>query len=82
MLITRRQEVVLSYLTGLAPIGSPFVYRVRDASADLCMDRRYIHQDLRRLTDVKAVEVVEAGRPYFPSTVRVLKRPEQMEVVR
>ena len=81
MLITRRQEVVLSYLTGLAPVGSPVVYRTREASEDLSMDRRYIHQDVRRLADVKALDVVEVGRPYFPSTVRVLKRPEQMEVM-
>lgn len=81
MVITRRQEVVLSYLTGLAPVGSPVTYQTRDAVTDLHLDRRYIHQDVRRLADVKAVEVVEAGRPYFPSTVRVLKRPEQMEVV-
>lgn len=77
-LISERQEEVLSYFTGLAPLGSHVHYRVPDAVSDLNIDRRSLQKDVYRLASLGALEIVEVGVPSRPSVLLVRMRPEEL----
>ncbi|TPL40665.1 hypothetical protein [Mesorhizobium sp. B2-4-6] len=68
----RRAEELLSYLTGLAPVGEPVVIRRDVAMADLRIgNANTYYQCLRHLVDGRFVRRVNTG------VVVVLRRPEE-----
>lgn len=81
MIITQRQEMLLSYLTGLPPMGEPISCTGKMAEHDLgYRARQYYHDDFKRLLDIEAVSIIESRLGSRPCTMRVLKRPEAFEV--
>jgi hypothetical protein len=77
MIITERQEEVLSWLCGMAPIGETFAYERQHAAVDLGMNNPSVfNHAVNRLADVGAVAVESRGLHGIPSRMTVLKRPE------
>jgi len=76
--ISPKKEVVLSYLVGLAPLGTPFVVP-HFAERDLQLSRLNLAQFIRRLCNLGAVEQAYLRKGASPQTIRVLKRPEDFE---
>lgn len=77
-IITHRQEEMLSYMTGLAPVGSPLQIRHKWIAQDFnWMDHSLFAQIVKSLIRLGCVELVKTGRSYEPSWHRVLLRPEQ-----
>jgi len=75
--ISPRQEEVLSYLCGLAPIGEPVQVISKWLHVDLPrMDQKNFCQFVRKLIRKGAIEVAVHGAGATPSVLRVLKRPE------
>jgi hypothetical protein len=82
MVITERQEEILSWLVGMSPIGELFHYERRHACADLNISNPSVfNHDLNRLVDVGAVALESRGLHGIPSQMRVFKRPEDFTVV-
>lgn len=82
MVITQRQEEVLSYIVGLAPIGQPFQVKHRWLATDFVrMNHSNFNQLIKVLVRIGAVKVVQTGIGATPSTLTVLKRPEDFEVL-
>lgn len=80
--ITTRQEEILSWLVGMAPLGRTFAYERRHAAADLGISNPSIfNHDLHRLADVGAVRVESKGLHGIPSQICVMKRPEDFTVI-
>jgi len=82
--ITERQEELLSYLTGLAPVGIEFFCRRSDAVKDLGLRLPdYFSKDIRSLSIAKAIRLIAGGveNRNKPVLLVVLKRPEQFKVV-
>lgn len=81
-IITPKQEEMLSYLTGLAPVGTPFQVRHKWIDQDFDrMDHSLFCQTVRRLIKAGCVERVATGCACDPSWYRVLVRPEHCAVV-
>lgn len=75
--ITEKQEEMLSYLVGMAPVGQPFQVRHKWITQDFnWMDHSNFCQTVRRLMAEGCVERLTAGSACEPSWYRVLKRPE------
>lgn len=71
------QEVVLSYLTGLAPVGEPFEVRLRDAMADLGYRSKYgWYCILNKLIAKRLVRRIACGAGGSTGVLVVLKRLE------
>lgn len=82
MVITERQEQILSWLVGMAPLGQTFAYERRHAAADLGISNPSVfNHDLNRLSDVGAVRIESKGLHGIPSQICVMKRPEDFMVV-
>lgn len=82
MVITERQEMILSYLVGLAPIGQAFGCERRHAVSDLGINAPGVfNHAVNRLVDVGAVFIERRGIRGVPTQMRVMKRPEAFAVV-
>lgn len=84
MVITERQEAVLSYFVGLGPVGSEVSYWRKELLQDLRIlpyHNSRFHRDMQRLVDVRALTILGriAGGQY--TTLQVLARPEAYTVV-
>lgn len=78
--ISPRQEEVLSYLCGLAPVGEPIQVRNKWLVTDFAnMHHTNFCIVVRRLVRKGAVEVLVKGTGSTPSVLRVVKRPEAFE---
>lgn len=72
-----RQEELLSYLQGLAPVGRPFEFRRCEVMRDLGFNaERVLYQALRKLIDKGYVERLCAGHSGGTGKLRVLRRLE------
>lgn len=72
-----RQEELLSYLTGMAPVGEPFRFAPKHIMKDLGFNNRETtYRLLWRLCDQGCVERVDYGDARWPGRVRVLRRLE------
>jgi len=69
---------VLSYLVGLAPLGTPFVVE-NFVQKDLQISRINLAQFIRRLAKMGAIAQATLRKGSSPQTIRVLKRPEDFE---
>lgn len=82
-ILTERQEEILSYMTGLAPVGQPFQVRHKWLLQDFnWMDHSAFHKCVRTMIDLGCVECVAIGRQGDPNWYRVMIRPEQCIVGR
>lgn len=82
--LTERQEELLSYLVGLAPIGREFHCQRKDALKDLGWRHpTYFSKDIKSLAIAKAIRIIEGGieNRNRQMLLVVLKRPEQFTVV-
>jgi len=81
--ITEGQEEILSYLCGLAPIGTPLQVPHKWIVADLdSLDHSSFCKFVLQLVKRGAVEIVARGMGATPSVLRVLQRPEAFAVVK
>jgi len=81
-ILTERQEEILSYLCGLAPIGEPIQVKHKWLETDFPgLDHSSFAQFIRRLLKRGAVEISIKGTGATPSVLRVLKRPEEFEII-
>lgn len=72
-----RQEELLSYLQGLAPVGESFVLRRAEAMADLNFSANVVfYRALRKLIHAGCVTRLEVGRSHANGHLRVLRRLE------
>jgi len=79
--ISERQEEVLSYLCGLAPLGETFQVKHRWLATDFGrMHHSNFYQLVKKLVKKGAVEIIAKGIGSSPSFLRVLKRPEAFTV--
>jgi hypothetical protein len=82
VILTERQEEILSYLVGLAPIGEPIQVPHKWLETDFPgLDHSSFAQFIRRLLKRGAVEMSIKGTGATPSVLRVLKRPEEFEII-
>ena len=79
--LTERQAEVLSYLTGLAPVGNPFRVSDKVQAQDMGhIDRGYFRAIIRKLEGKEVVERVQQGTGATAALLHVLKRPEAYTV--
>lgn len=72
-----RQEELLSYLQGLAPVGRPFEFRRGEAARDLHLKTDgVLYEALRKLIAKGFVERLRAGQSGVKGKLRVLRRLE------
>lgn len=80
--MTERQEEILSYLCGMAPIGEPIQIKHKWLETDFRgLDHSSFAQFIRRLVKHGAVEIAINGTGATPSVLRVLKRPEEFTII-
>jgi len=79
--LSMREEVLLSYLVGLAPIGEEIHLKCSQVVQDLELrNRYYVSVDLRSLHLAKAIRIIEPGVSTKRTVLVVLKRPEAFNV--
>lgn len=72
-----RQEELLSYLQGLAPVGQPFEFRRGQVAGDLGFNADgVLYEALRKLVARGFVERLGAGQSAARGRLRVLRRLE------
>jgi hypothetical protein len=81
--LTEREEELLSYLVGLAPVGQEVQCRRIHVLADLEITHpAYFSRDIKSLVIAKAIKVLGGGASYQPLALIVLQRPEAFKVAR
>lgn len=74
-----RQEELLSYLQGLAPVGEMFEFRRAEVAADLGFNAYGIlYEALRKLVRKGFVERLHVGQSNAKGTFKVLRRLESV----
>lgn len=72
-----RQEELLSYLQGLAPVGQPFEFRCATTARDLGLhEHGVVYVALRKLIAKGFVERLECDRSGAKGRLRILRRLE------
>lgn len=80
--IHQPEEILLSYLCGLAPVGQTFEIQRKLLMADLGLKHAaYYYRLLNRLFELKAVQRVSCGASQGTGVLVVLKRPEHVTFV-
>jgi hypothetical protein len=77
------EEVLLSYLTGLGPVGQPLEVNRRELMRDLDIPiKTYFYRLLARLVKAGAVKRLTTGAHNRIGLIAVMKRPEQLQFPR
>jgi hypothetical protein len=78
--IPDKAEILLSYLVGMAPLGTPFAPRTTWLTTDLNCNRWNLYTRLNQLIRLGAVERLSAGSHRTFGVLVVRKRPEAFYV--